>query len=338
MLDLPSAHMPTVAVIGSGSWATAIVKILSERPIKINWWMRSEESVKHIKAFAHNPKYLSDVQIDLNKVAPTTNLNKTIEESKYIILALPAAFIHQALKDVKESQWKGKKFFSAIKGMIPDKHKIISDYLKDEHDISKKNLGVIGGPCHSEEVALERQSYLTISAIDPKHAEILAHLLNCRYIHTHVIDDVAGIEYAAVMKNIISLAVGITRGMNYGDNFQAVLVANAMQEIKRFLDIVAPFNKRDLNESAYLGDLLVTAYSQFSRNRIFGQMIGKGYTAKSAQLEMNMIAEGYYAVKSLMEINKKHKVDLPICEFVYNILYGNQSPTREIRVLEARLK
>jgi glycerol-3-phosphate dehydrogenase (NAD(P)+) len=338
MLDQPSAHMPSVAVIGSGSWATAIVKILSERPIKVNWWMRSETSVEHIKTFAHNPKYLSDVQIDSNKVFPNNNIQECIAQSKYVILALPAAFIHDALKEIKKPEWKGKKLFSAIKGMIPDKHLIISSYLKEVHSINEKNLGVIAGPCHSEEVALERQSYLTISSSDPKHAEKLAHLLNCRYIHTHVIKDVKGVEYAAVMKNIISLAVGITRGMNYGDNFQAVLVANAMQEIKSFLNAEAPMGKRDLNESAYLGDLLVTAYSQFSRNRIFGQMIGKGYTIKSAQLEMNMIAEGYFAVKSLMEINKKHRLDLPICEFVYNILYANQSPTREIRILEARLR
>lgn len=338
MIDQPSAHMPAVAVIGSGSWATALVKILSERPIRINWWMRSETMAEHIKTYAHNPKYLSDVQLDINKVFPTNNINQCIADSKYIILALPAAFIHEALKDVKKPEWKGKKLFSAIKGMIPDRHLVISEYLKEVHDINKKNLGVIGGPCHSEEVALERQSYLTICSADPKHSEKLAHLLNCRYIHTHVIKDVIGVEYAAVMKNIISLAVGITKGMNYGDNFQAVLVANAMQEIKRLLDKAAPMPKRDVNQSAYLGDLLVTAYSQFSRNRVFGQMIGKGYTIKSAQLEMNMVAEGYYAVKSLMEINKKYKADLPICEFVYNILYANQSPMREIRKLEALLK
>jgi glycerol-3-phosphate dehydrogenase (NAD(P)+) len=234
---------------------------------------------------------------------------------------------------------EGKAIFSAIKGMIPERHEIISDYLLASAGIRPHQVGIIAGPCHSEEVAMERQSYLTVSAVDEELAQRMAHLLNCRFIHTHTIhNDVQGIEYATVMKNIISLAVGITRGMNYGDNFQAVLVSNAMQEMKRFLDAAVPNPNRDLNESAYLGDLLVTAYSQFSRNRIFGQMIGKGYTVKSAQLEMNMIAEGFYAVHSLNEVNKQLGVELPICDFVHRILYEGGSPSREIRVLEAKLK
>lgn len=333
-----NANIPAVAVIGSGSWATALVKILNERPAIINWYMRSETQVEHVQKYAHNPKYLSDVQVDLNKVKPSSDLKSIIEASDLIILALPAAFLHDTLKDLNPELFKGKRIFSAIKGMIPKSHQLVTDYLISDFNIRPHQMGVIAGPCHSEEVALERQSYLTISAVDKEVAESMAHLLNCRFIHTHIIHgDVQGIEYATVMKNIISLAVGITRGMNYGDNFQAVLVSNAMQEMKRFLDKANPSQNRDINESAYLGDLLVTAYSQFSRNRIFGQMIGKGYTVKSAQLEMNMIAEGYYAAKSLHEVNQTLGLDLPICEFVYKILYENGSPSREIRILEAKL-
>jgi len=338
MIETQAEQVTSVAVIGSGSWATALVKILNERPVTINWYLRSEDQVNHVLNFAHNPKYLSDVQVDLNKVKPSYNLTEVIASADLVILALPAAFLHATLSSCTAESFKGKTVFTAIKGMIPERHLLISDYMHQQFDLRPSQLGIIAGPCHSEEVALERQSYLTISAVDQQAAESMAHLLNCRFIHTHTIaNDVQGIEYATVMKNIFSLAVGITRGMNYGDNFQAVLVSNAMQEMKRFLDKACPMSERDLNESAYLGDLLVTAYSQFSRNRIFGQMIGKGYTVKSAQLEMNMIAEGYYAVKSLIEVNIELGLDLPICNFVYNILYDNASPSREIRLLEARL-
>jgi glycerol-3-phosphate dehydrogenase (NAD(P)+) len=339
MEESPSSHMPSVAVIGAGSWATAIVKILNEGPINVHWWMRSEEQVQHIAQFAHNPRYLSDIQVNLQKVKPSSNLLEVIQSADLLVLALPAAFIHQTFEKADASWFEGKTVFSAIKGMIPGRNEIISDYLVNVFGLKPHQIGIIAGPCHSEEVALERQSYLTVSAVDAEVGLKMSQLLDCRYIHTHVIvNDVQGIEYATVMKNIISLAVGITRGLNYGDNFQAVLVSNAMQEMQRFLKAAAPNAERDINESAYLGDLLVTAYSQFSRNRIFGQMIGKGYTVKSAQMEMNMIAEGFYAVHSLMETNKFLKVDLPICQFVHRVLYEGGSPSREIRVLESKLK
>ncbi len=338
MSEQPSPHMPSVAVIGAGSWATAIVKILSEGPVRINWWMRSAEQTEYILEYSRNPKYLSDIDLDLNKVVPTHDIKDAISKSDFVILALPAAYVSEALQGLSSTDFQGKLIFSAIKGMIPGSDQLVTSYLQESFGVSTDQIGIIAGPCHSEEVAMERQSYLTISASTMPPAWKMAHLLNCRYIHTHVIEnDVQGIEYSTVMKNIISLAVGITRGMNYGDNFQAVLVANAMQEIKRFLDATVPKENRDTNESAYLGDLLVTAYSQFSRNRIFGQMIGKGYTVKSAQLEMNMVAEGFFAVKSLMKMNESLGLDLPVCAFVHKILYEYSSPGREIRVLEARL-
>ena len=282
---------------------------------------------------------MSDVQIDLNKVRPSSDLAEVVTESDILLFAFPAAFLDAAVGGIDRDMIAEKTIFSAIKGMVPAHHLPVSEYFTGHFGIKPFQIGIIAGPCHSEEVAMERQSYLTISSLNESAADAMAHLLSCRYIHTHVIrGDVQGIEYATVLKNIFSLAVGITRGMNYGDNFQAVLVSNAMQEMKRLLDAAVPNPNRDINESAYLGDLLVTAYSQFSRNRVFGMMLGKGYTVKSAQLEMNMIAEGFYAAKSLWEINQTLKADLPICDFVYKILYENSSPSREIRILEARLR
>lgn len=337
-MDNPSALMPKVAVIGSGSWATAIVKMLCESPIEINWWIRKEEVVEHVLNFGHNPNYLSDVQINLNKVKPSSNLEDVISSADFIVIALPSAYINQSLQGAQPNWFEGKVVFSAVKGLIPESHQTLSQYFQDKFKLSPEQTGIIAGPCHSEEVALERQSYLTVASYNEKNAYKMGHLLNGRYIHTHFLNDVIGIEMATVMKNIFSLAVGITKGLNYGDNFQAVLVSNAMQEMKLFLDAYSPSASRDLNESAYLGDLLVTAYSPFSRNRVFGQMIGKGYTVKSAQFEMNMVAEGYFAINSIMALNEQLQLELPICKFVHNILYKHQSTGREIKQLEATLK
>jgi glycerol-3-phosphate dehydrogenase (NAD(P)+) len=337
-MDNPSALMPKVAVIGSGSWATAIVKMLCENPIEINWWIRKPEVVDHVQEFGHNPNYLSDVLINLNKVKPSSDLKAVIASADFVVMALPSAFINHSLQEATADWFDGKVVFSAVKGLIPESHQTLSQYFQEKFGLKPEQTGIIAGPCHSEEVAMERQSYLTVASYNEKNAYKMGHLLNGRFIHTHFLSDVIGIEMATVMKNIFSLAVGITKGLNYGDNFQAVMVSNAMQEMKLFLDAYAPSNNRDLNESAYLGDLLVTAYSPFSRNRVFGQMIGKGYTVKSAQFEMNMVAEGYYAINSIMALNEQLQLELPICKFVYNILYKYQSTGREIKQLEATLK
>jgi len=326
-----------VAVIGGGSWATALVKIFSNNCKNVSWWLRSEEAVNYIKQHRHNPTYLSDVEIDLERVRPNTSLTETIKEASIIILAVPSAFVKEVLKEAGEFIFKDKMVFSAIKGIVPEDLLIVGEFLNRRFQLPISNIGVITGPCHAEEVALEKLSYLTVACQDTKKAELLAGLMNCRYIHTTVSDDIYGTEYAAVIKNIIAIASGICHGLGYGDNFQAVLIANAIQEIKRFLDAVSPIT-RDINDSAYLGDLLVTAYSQFSRNRTFGSMIGKGYSVKSAQLEMNMIAEGYYAVKCIYELNKKYDVHLPVCETVYRILYEHTSPRQEMKLLSDILK
>ena len=328
--------MISVSVVGGGSWATALVKILSNNAGQIHWWIRNPESVDFIRQYRHNPSYLSDVEIDLSRVAPNANLVETLAASDYIVLAVPAAFLKTALSGISADALKGKKVFSAIKGIVPEHNKIVGDFLHSEYNVSLENLGVITGPCHAEEVAMEKLSYLTVACQDSATAAQMAALLTCRYIRTVRSGDIFGTEYSAVLKNVMAIASGVCHGLGYGDNFQAVLISNAIREIKRFVDAVHPIN-RDINESAYLGDLLVTAYSQFSRNRTFGSMLGKGYSVKSAQLEMNMVAEGYYAVACIHEINKKLKVDLPICEAVYNIIYEKIAARVEMKLLTEKL-
>lgn len=321
-----------VAVIGGGSWATALVKLLTNNVSTVHWWMRSEEAVSHVLRYKHNPRYLQSVQFDLNKVHVSTNLEQTILHADYVILATPAAFLHQSLSSISTVLLKDKIVFSAVKGIIPEFHAIPARYIHKTFGTPYSNIGIICGPCHAEEVALERLSYLTIACSEEKHARKIAELLACRYLKTTLSDDLFGTEISAILKNVYALAAGICSGLGYGDNFQAVLISNAIQEIERFIDAIHEVH-RDTKTSAYLGDLLVTAYSNFSRNRTFGFMIGKGYSVKSAQLEMNMIAEGYFATKSLMEMNKKFKVDMPILQSVNNILYKNMPAALEIRLL-----
>jgi glycerol-3-phosphate dehydrogenase (NAD(P)+) len=331
--------IPTqIAVIGGGSWATALVKILSENHVKIKWWIRRKADVDFIRKYNHNPSYLTDVAINPRKVKTYNKMSEALNGVEYIILAIPAAFIPATLKDLNKKHFEGKKVVSAIKGMIPEENLLVTDWLTREFNLPIGQTCVIAGPCHAEEVALEKQSYLTIASPNIEVAQSFANLLNCRFLQANAITDLYGVEYCAVIKNIIAIACGITRGLGFGDNFQAVLVSNAMQEIKIFLDEIYPKENRDLNNSGYLGDLLVTAYSQFSRNRTFGNMIGKGYSVKSAQIEMNMIAEGYYAVRSIYLISKQHHIKLPIIDAVYHIVYEKINPLIEMNKLKGFLK
>ena len=252
------------------------------------------------------------------------------------MLAIPSAFLKNVVSRASRSL-KDKIIVSAIKGLIPDDNLIIGEFFHQQYDVPLEQIVVISGPCHAEEIALERLSYLTFASNDVRIARLVSQLFSCHYVKTSVSDDIYGTEYAAVMKNIIAIAVGICHGLRYGDNFQAVLVSNAIQEIERFVAAVHPI-ERDIKSSAYLGDLLVTAYSQFSRNRTFGTMIGKGYSVKSAQMEMLMIAEGYFAVKGIKEINDNYHVHMPITSAVYNILYERISPLLEIRLLTEELR
>ena len=327
---------PVIAVIGGGSWATALVKIFSNNVDTIHWWVRSADTADFISKYRHNPNYLSDVEINLDKVSISNDLTKTIASSDIIILAVPSAFLKPTLEKIKAEDFKNKTVFSAIKGIIPDDLLIIGDFLRQKLSIPLNKIGVITGPCHAEEVAMERLSYLTIASTDTTTATTLAMLMNCRYIKTLVSDDIYGTEYSAVLKNVIAIASGICHGVGYGDNFQAVLISNAIREIDRFVSVVHPIS-RDINDSAYLGDLLVTAYSSFSRNRMFGTMIGKGYSVKFAQLEMNMIAEGYYATNCIYELNKKYNIHMPITSAVYHVLYEKIAPRIEMKLLSDQL-
>jgi glycerol-3-phosphate dehydrogenase (NAD(P)+) len=323
-------------VIGGGSWATAIAKMLSNNSSKVNWWLRHEESVQHLHTFKHNDRYLQSVEFDLNRIHPSSDLHEVIDNSDIIVVAIPSAFLYETFNGFKSEGISQKILFSAVKGIVPEYHSIPARFFHKEFDIPYERIGIISGPCHAEEIALERLSYLTLACPDESIARIMADALACRYVKTSTSEDIFGTEISAVMKNIMAIASGICHGLGYGDNFQAVLISNSIQEIENFVDAVSPVH-RDVNSSAYLGDLLVTAYSQFSRNRTFGMMIGKGYSVKAAQLEMSMIAEGYYAVKSIVEMNKKYQVELPITRAVYNILYEKISPVIEMNLLKDKL-
>jgi len=325
-----------IAVIGGGSWATAIVKMLCNNVNTLHWWIRHAETVEHIKNFKHNPNYLTSVEFDTQKLILSSSIKEIVSQVDILIMAVPSAFLKDALKEITPDDLKNKIIFSAIKGIVPEHNLIVGEFFTNEYNVPVNNIGVITGPCHAEEVAMEKLSYLTIASQNNETAAFVASQLSCRYIKTTVSDDIYGTEYSAVLKNVFAIANGICHGLGYGDNFQAVLISNAIQEIKRFVDAVHPID-RDIKSSAYLGDLMVTAYSQFSRNRTFGNMIGKGCSVKSAQMEMNMIAEGYYGVKCIYEINKLHNVDMPITTAVYHILYEKIAPIIEMKLLTDKL-
>ena len=327
---------PRVAIIGSGSWATALAKLFLNNCPTISWFLRREEDVAYFQEFKNNPRYLSSVEFDTDTISFHTSIKDCVRDADYLVLAIPSAFLNESFSNLSKEDLAGKVVFSAIKGIVPEHNLIVGEYLNRIYEVPFDNIGVITGPCHAEEVALEKLSYLTIASTGAEHARTISRLLDCRYLKATVSDDIYGTEYSAVLKNVIAVAGGICHGLGYGDNYLAVLVSNAIQEIKRFVDAVHPIS-RDINSSAYLGDLLVTAYSQFSRNRMFGTMIGKGYSVKQAQLEMNMIAEGYYAVKCVYEINRKYKVDMPITDAVYNIIYQKAHVRKEIARLSDML-
>jgi glycerol-3-phosphate dehydrogenase (NAD(P)+) len=309
-----------IAVLGGGSWATAIVKLLLNNRNQLNWFMRNYSTIEYIREYGHNPRYLSDVKIDTSSVVLCDDINRAVENADILIFAIPAAYLQSALDKLRRKDLADKYILSAIKGIVPEEDLIVGEYFNKRYKVPYDQIGIIAGPCHAEEVALERLSYLTIAAENEEFATYIAKDLKCRYMQTLISDDIFGTEYAAVLKNIFALAAGICNGLGYGDNFQAVLISNAIREMKRFADMVHPIT-RDIKDSAYLGDLIVTAYSKFSRNRTFGTMIGKGYSVKAAQLELGMVAEGYFAVKGIMHIKDSMEIDLPITEAVYNILY-----------------
>jgi len=325
------------AVLGGGSWATAIVKMLCENQRSVGWYMRNSDAVDFIREHEHNPNYLTSVTFDITQLSLTNDVNDAIDNADILIFAIPSAFLDSEMKKLKTSL-KDKIIFSAIKGIVPETGLIVGEHFHDKYEIPFKNIGVITGPCHAEEVAMERLSYLTIACADQEKAKIVADNLTTDYIRTKVSDDIIGTEYAAMLKNIYALAAGIYHGLGYGDNFQSVLMSNAIREMGRYIKRVHKM-KRNINNSAYLGDLLVTGYSTFSRNRMFGNMIGKGYAVKSAQMEMKMVAEGYYAAKSAFELKSKFKkkARTPIIDAVYRVLYENGNAKRVFKELTEKL-
>ncbi len=323
------------AVFGGGSWATALVKILTEKEQKVGWYMRSVYAKEHLMHQGHNPNYISSVEFDVSKLFLSNDLNKVVEKADYLIFAIPSAFLFDELKKLTVSL-QDKVIFSAIKGIVPETSLIVGEHFHTQYEIPYDNIGVITGPCHAEEVALERLSYLTIACSDKTKARTLAKALSNEYIKTKISDDIIGTEYAAMLKNIYAIAAGIAHGLGYGDNFQSVLMSNAIREMKKFIRKVHKM-KRNINNSAYLGDLLVTGYSVFSRNRMFGNMIGKGYTVKSAMMEMSMVAEGYYATKSAWQINQKNQAKTPILDAVYEVLYEGKNAKKVFQKLTEAL-
>ena len=309
-----------IAIMGGGSWATAIAKMFLAQEDSINWYMRRDDRIADFKRLGHNPAYLTGVKFDMKRINFSSNINDIVKESDTLVFVTPSPYLKTHLKKLK-TRIRDKFIITAIKGIVPDNNLIVSEYFTKEYGVPPENIAVLAGPCHAEEVALERLSYLTIACPDTDKARIFARRLGSNFIKTSISDDVSGIEYSSVLKNVYAIAAGICSGLKYGDNFQAVLISNAIQEM------------RHVDESVYLGDLLVTGYSNFSRNRTFGTMIGKGYSVKSAQIEMEMIAEGYYGTKCIKEINKHHHVNMPILDAVYNILYERISPMIEIKLL-----
>lgn len=324
-----------VGVIGSGSFGTANVKMLLENCQTVHWLVHDKKVISSLEVNGNNPNYLTSVHFDINRLKPTTDVNEVISSCDVIILVTPSIYLSATLEKINVDV-KGKLFVSAIKGIVPEHNDIVANYLRDRFQIGYRNQGVIAGPCHAEEVAMERLSYLTVAAAHEEDMETLSKIYSSRYIKVNKSNDILGNEYAAILKNVYAIGSGIACGLGYGDNFQAVLVSNAIREMKVFLDAVYP-EPRNVNDSAYLGDLLVTAYSLFSRNRQFGNLVGKGYTVKSAIQSMNMVAEGYYATKGVQDIIEKKKINAPVVSTIYRILYEEKNAEAEFKELTQKL-
>ena len=319
-------------IIGGGSWATALVKILQENNQQINWWMRSEDQIHHISKHNKNPKYLGSVSIKLNNLLLTDNIKELIASSDVLIIATPSAFIHEIFNKIEITDLVNKLIISAVKGIIPQTNQLPAIYFRDQFKIKLDKLLVISGPCHAEEVAMEKLSYLTVACTDLDKANNIAEIIKSRYIKATVTNDLQGVELSSVLKNVYAVAAGICSGLGYGDNYIAVLISNCIRELEFIVNNIYP-NSNNIVDTAYLGDLLVTAYSQHSRNRRFGVMIGKGYSVKASQVEMKMVAEGYYATKCIEVLNNEHSIDAPIAKAMYHILYEKIAPKVEIKIL-----
>ena len=328
-----------VGILGSGSWATALAKIVLTSQPHINWYVRRSEQVKGFLKLGHNPNYLPAAEFDTDNITffSESDINSFFRASDTIVLVTPSPYAKSYLKKVRKSSMRDKLIVNAIKGIVPDENMLVSDYLMEEFDVPKELIAVVGGPCHAEEVARHRRSYLTVACKNLRQAEAFAEVLRNDFVNCVTTNDVVGVQYASVLRNIYAIAAGICNGLQYGDNFQSVLISNAIAEMNNFVNAVHLID-REITDSVYLGDLLVTAYSQFSRNRTFGNMIGRGYSVKAAQTEMEMIAEGYFGAKCVREVNARYQVNIPICDMVYEILYEKKNATEAILELSKHFK
>jgi glycerol-3-phosphate dehydrogenase (NAD(P)+) len=339
-----------IGIIGSGSWATALAKIVTDNKIPINWWVRNNDIINHLHQRHHNPHYLSSVYFDTSLLSLSTDVNKVVADSDCIVIAVPSAYVTKTLEPLDKNCFAGKKVVSAVKGILPENNQLLNDYLKEEYGLPLTDYFTVMGPCHAEEVAAEKLSYLTFSGIDTQFAQQIADCFTSPYLVTILNDDVYGVQFAAVLKNIYALGAGIAHGLEYGDNFLSVLIANSADEMAGFLraagilhmevgvhdseDPVTHRKNANYAASVYLGDLLVTCYSLYSRNRTFGNMVGKGYSVKAAQLEMNMVAEGHNASRCIHIINETIKTEMPIAGTIYRILWENVKPVTGFKHIE----
>lgn len=326
-----------LAIMGGGSWATAIAKILLSTEDSVNWYIRRQDRIDEFRKLGHNPAYLSSVHFDVNRINFYSDINEVVRNSEVLVFVTPSPYFKAHMEKLR-TKISDRFIVSAIKGIVPDDNLLMSEYFHRFYGVPEENICVLAGPCHAEEVAMEHLSYLTIGCSNPDNARAFARKMNNRYVKTSVSTDVAGIEFGSVLKNVYAIATGICNGLKYGDNFQAVLMSNALNEMTRFIDTTRPMPERVINDSVYLGDMLVTCYSNFSRNRVFGTMLGKGYSVKAAQLEMEMVAEGYYGTKCMHELNEHYHVDMPILNAMYNIMYEHVAPQMEIKLLTDSFK
>ncbi len=327
-------------ILGSGSWATALAKILTDSGKSIYWWVRNDDTASHISQRRHNPHYLSGAYFNVSNLQLSSNINFVIEESDVLLIVIPSAYIHQSLSALNKDAFKNKKIISAVKGILPEKNQLLHEYLASNFNVNLEDYFTLLGPCHAEEVAAEKLSYLTFSGLDTNSVKQIAENFKTEFISTRINPDVIGVQYAAILKNIYAIGAGIAHGLEYGDNFLSVYIANAANEMVRFVrEVKHEASDADINyaSSVYLGDLLVTCYSLYSRNRMLGNMIGKGYSVKAAQLELGMIAEGYNASKCVRKTNEDLKVAIPIADIIYKIMWENLSPAEGFSQIEASL-
>ena len=331
-----------IGIIGSGSWATAIAKIITDNGHPITWWVREQSNIDYFTKRHHNPHYLRNIFFNVTNIHFTANVQALVDESAIILIAVPSIHIVSALEGMDPASLKNKKVISAVKGVIPKYNILLNEYLAKQFNVSLENYFTLLGPSHAEEVAAEQLSYLTFSGLDTKQTEEIASYFATEYINTRINNDVLGVQYAAVAKNIYALGAGIAHGLEYGDNFLSVFIANAAKEMDSLLSAIMQTNNLQLEKtnytaSVYLGDLLVTCYSLHSRNRTFGNMIGKGYSVRAAELELNMVAEGYNASKCIMAMKDTIQIDLPIIKAVYQILWEGHDPLATFKEIEKTL-